>query len=112
MSRHDLIAFSKQYDVIVGWDPPMETFFAQVEDLILARRDDDNALVVWVGTSYREIIRPEDLAVHVARYAILTDEDLAILRADRAATLDRGGSALQRLMRMLTSNGGHTREEE
>jgi hypothetical protein len=102
MSRHDLIPFSKQYDVTIGWDPPLETFFAQVEDLTLARQDDDNAMVVWVGTSYREILRPEDLATHVTKYAVLTDQDLETLRADRAATLDRGGSALQRLMRTLT----------
>jgi len=112
MSRHDLIPFSKNYDVTVGWDPPLETFFAQVEDLLLARQDDDDAMVVWVGTSYREILRPEDLAVHVAQYAALTDVDLAILRADRAATLDRGGSALQRLMRTLTSSGEDINEED
>jgi len=112
MSRHDLIPFSKQYDVTVGWDPPMETFFAQVEDLILARQGNDDAILVWVGTSFREILRPEDLAVHVARYATLTDEDLAILRADRAATLDQGGSALQRLMRTLSRSGEDIREEE
>ena len=111
MSRHDLIPFSKQYDVTVGWDPPMETFFAQVEDLILARQGNDDAMVVWFGTSFRDILRPEDLAVHVAQYATLTDDYLAILRADRAATLDQGGSALQRLMRMLSRSGGDIREE-
>jgi hypothetical protein len=37
----------------------METFFAQVEDLILARQGDDDAIVGWVGTSYREVLHPD-----------------------------------------------------
>ena len=61
MSRHDLISFSKRFDIIVGWDPPMRTYFAQVEDLELARRGEDDTVVVWVGSSYSEILRPEDL---------------------------------------------------
>jgi hypothetical protein len=30
MSRHEIPALDPAHKVIVGWDPPMQTFFAQV----------------------------------------------------------------------------------
>ena len=52
MSRRDWISFSDRYEIIVGWDAPLRSYFAQVEDLVLARQGEDDTLVVWVGTSY------------------------------------------------------------
>jgi hypothetical protein len=57
--------------------------------------------VVWVGASFAEIPTPEDLQLHIAQYAIISDEMLATLRADRAATLDKGDTQLQRMMRRI-----------
>ena len=111
MSRRDLIAFSDRYEIIVGWDAPLRSYFAQVEDLVLARQGEDDTLVVWVGTSYSEIIRPEDLRLHVEKYGILDDETVETLRGDRAATLDRSDSQLQRQMRTLMTRN-ETPDEE
>lgn len=111
MSRHDLFAFSKQFNVTVGWDRPMNTFFAQVEDLKVSD-DDGDPIIVWVGTSHSEFLRPEDLQPHIAAYATIPEETLVVLRADRTATLDRGNSQLQREIRRLTEGDKNSSEEE
>jgi len=100
MSRHTIECFSARFQLVVGWDRPLGSFFAQVEDLELTDKDDDRVLV-WVGASYAEIPTPEALQPHIAQYAIISDDMLATLRADRAATLDRGDTQLQRMMRRI-----------
>lgn len=98
MSRHELEPFAKRYEVTVGWDRPLNTYFAQVKDLQVTDEDDD-PVIVWVGTSYSEILRPEDLQAHTAAFATIPHATLEALRSDRAGTLDKGNSPLQRVMR-------------
>ncbi len=100
MSRHTIECFSSRFQLVAGWDRPLRSFFAQVEDLELSDEDDDR-IVVWVGASFAEISSPEALQPHIAQYAIISDEVLATLRADRAATLDKGDTELQRMMRRI-----------
>ena len=100
MSRHTIECFSARFQLVVGWDRPLGSFFAQVEDLQLSDEDEDRILV-WVGASYAEIATPEALQPHIAQYAIISDDMLATLRADRAATLDKGDTQLQRMMRRI-----------
>ena len=45
MSRH-LIRDDRQFEVIVGWDPPLQTLFLQVYD---KSRDEDLGPLVWRG---------------------------------------------------------------
>ena len=52
MSRRQLKA-REGFEVFVGWDPPLRTFFAQVYDLSI--EDEDEQLLVWLGTSFREL---------------------------------------------------------
>jgi hypothetical protein len=99
MSRHMISSSSPRFEIIVGWDRPLNSYFAQVRDLKAV--DEDDALVVWVGASFSEIETPEALQPHISRYAIIPREILAVLRADRAATLDKGDSDLQRDMRII-----------
>jgi len=101
MSRHELEPFAKRYEVTVGWDRPLNTFFAQVKDLQLTDEEDD-PVIVWVGTSYSEIPRPEDLQAHIAAFATISNAIMGALRSDRARTLDRGNSPLQRVIRGIT----------
>jgi hypothetical protein len=98
MSRHEIESFAKRYEVAVGWDRPLNTYFAQVKDLEDTDEDSD-PLIVWVGTSYSEILRPEDLQSHIAPFATIARVTLKALRKDRAHTLDKGNSPLQRAMR-------------
>lgn len=100
MSRHQIEPFVKRYEVTVGWDRPLNTYFAQVEDLEPTDEDSD-PLIVWVGTSYSEILRPEDLQAQIAAFATIDIAVLDALRTDRAGTLDTGNSPLQQAMRRI-----------
>ena len=53
--------------VTVGWDRPLQTFFAQVE----RPGCDSDDLVLWLGTRYREHTRPETMAAALSPYADL-----------------------------------------
>ncbi len=94
MSRHEIPAKYQGLTVVVGWDNPMITYFAQVEDE--SAGDDTDPIVLWLGASHREVLRPEDLALPLAPFADLTKAHLDQLRADRAGDADRGPTALQR----------------
>ena len=53
-SRHPIE--HDQYDVWVGWDSSLDTFFATVEDLTL--EDEEGSMKVWMGTvpgEYRDL---------------------------------------------------------
>lgn len=90
MSRHEIPARGPGVEVVVGWDNPLQTYFAQVR-----RR---GRVALWVGGEHGELKRAEDLAGPLAPHADLTPEHVAALRADRAAALDRGPTALQRAL--------------
>jgi hypothetical protein len=82
MSRHTLLARDDCFTVVVGWDGPLQTFFAQ------ACRDigqDDDDVLLWLGGTPDEVQDPEDLLEPLRPYAILPDDTIQQLRADRAA---------------------------
>ena len=81
MSRHEIPARRSRIEVTVGWDVPLMTFFAQVENLDAP--DDADPLLLWIGLERREIAEPEALVSPLAPYAELTAEHLAELRRDR-----------------------------
>lgn len=99
MSRHDVESRDPRFQITVGWDNPLNTYFAQVEDT--EAEDEDDPVVVWVGTSHGEIQAPEALQGFVAKYGNIPEDILEDLRADRAAMLDGGPSPLQRLAREI-----------
>lgn len=94
-SRRILAAKIDGYSVVVGWDNPMMTYFAQVERPP-AGADNDDTIVLWLGSRPREYLRPEEMVEPLAPYGALDAETLAALRADRIADLDRGPTPLQR----------------
>jgi hypothetical protein len=67
MSRHEYTpdGWSSDYSFAVGWDPALETFFAQVMDYSLGR--DDNCVIVWLTPRPREILHPDELVRIVNR---------------------------------------------
>jgi hypothetical protein len=99
-SRNVIPARDPGLTVVAGWDNPMRTFFAQVD-----RQQEDgdprDPVLLWLGASPGDVLRPEDLVAPLARYAELTGAHLETLRADRIVDLDRGPSALQRAMPSL-----------
>ncbi|MEO8716531.1 MAG: hypothetical protein ABI369_16115 [Acetobacteraceae bacterium] len=97
MSRHQILARTSDLTVVVGWDNPLGTFFAQVmraEDT----EDDSDPVPLWLGGFAGEVLRAEDLIAPLAPYAELDEAAVAQLRADRAAGTDRGPTPLQRDM--------------
>lgn len=82
--------------VIVGWDNPLSTFFAQVFLDAGIAGDDPRDCVLWVGASRWEISTPDALATALAGHADLTPDIISQLRDDRLADLDRGPTPLQR----------------
>ncbi len=101
-SRHAIDPKQPGLTVVVGWDNPLMTFFAQVT----RNRVKNGAPVLWIGGSPRECQDPQGLRAPLAPYAHLTDAQLAQLRADRAADADRGPSALQRFLLDPRNRGG------
>ena len=99
-SRRSIPARAPGLTVVVGWDNPLSTFFAQVER---AQDDDDrrDSILLWIGSTVGEVAQPEQLAGPLAPYADLTSEIVEQLSADRGADADRGPSALQRTARSI-----------
>lgn len=83
MSRHDVPSLRAGYCIVVGWDRPMRTYFAQVrrDDA----EDDSEPNTVWLGGEFDEYPdEPAAMAGPLAGWAVLTPELLAQLRRDRA----------------------------
>lgn len=81
-------------EVAVGWDRPLATYFA-----IVSRKDepgdedDGHPVLLWLGTTYGEILDPASIIAAVARFAILPDDLADRLAADRASEGARPRSA-------------------
>lgn len=71
MSRHELPA-ADGFEVVVGWDPPLGTFFAQVWDRRVDE-DDPAAEVLWIGCTPGEIRDPQTVCDAVTRWARVPD---------------------------------------
>lgn len=80
MSRHILTPKNPLHVVIVGWDPPLQTFFVQVID---GSKDEENRMVLWKGTSMRELYEVGQLRRQVSRYAEFSPEIAGILYGDK-----------------------------
>ena len=81
MSRHDLDPHKARHEVVVGWDPPLSTFFAQVLDI--EAEDDLDYEVLWIGTSFDEVSDPAGVIAAVQPFAAVPDGLLATLQQDR-----------------------------
>ena len=68
MSRYKVN--SNEYSIHVGYDQPLRTFFAVVEDHDLPENESDDGILLWVGTDYDEIRGSvAQLAQSIAKYA-------------------------------------------
>jgi hypothetical protein len=83
MSRHSIPTLHPHHDVVVGWDPPLRTFFAQVFDRNI--EDEDDQIVMWVGADPGVFIdEPETIRAAVRQYAVIYPAMMTLLRADKA----------------------------
>ena len=86
MSRYTIPSFDPNYEIIVGWDWPMRTYFAQVKDTP-KEEGDEGFMLVWIGTPFDEIQAPEELSPPIVRYGNLPEEITTALRTDRGITM-------------------------
>lgn len=81
MSRHTLVGKDHNHEVVVGWDRPLESFFVQVYDK--SKAGTDGELIVWKGTSYRELPDIDDVRRIAGRYAEITADTASTLYGDK-----------------------------
>ena len=106
-SRRDLASKLSGHTVTCGWDNPLQTYFCTVvRDRAAWDREADDPVVLWLGLDEGEVRTPEALVEPLARYADLDAATLSLLRADRAADLDRGPTVLQRRSLAAIRKGG------
>ena len=87
MSRHELRALPEAVVVtrgIVGWDRPLQTFFAQ---LFSINEEDEEEAHVWVGTFPGELGTAAAALAVVCNDCVVPDDLGAKLETDRLATL-------------------------
>ena len=84
MSRYRATSFNPNLDLIVGWDPPLQTFFWQVFDLTVAENEDD--YVTGGGQWTNEIPTLNELNHAIKEYGEVTTEILLALLKDQANT--------------------------
>lgn len=84
MSRHSLPTNTEYTDcwVVVGWDRPLTTFFAQVFRRASKPNEDDDE-ILWIGASRGEIPDVETIKHAVTPYATLSREIARQLQIDR-----------------------------
>ena len=69
MSRHTIAALHPQHTCVVGYDPPLGTFFAQLWNQTLPAAEEQ--VVLWVGTALEEIPTVQALATALHEYAVI-----------------------------------------
>lgn len=89
MSRHDLEPKADQPHVVratVGWDRPLQTFFAQVFFVTEDEPEEGEALI-WIGTAPVELLTPEAVIAIVEPHAIVPEDLAAKLGAELRETI-------------------------
>jgi type IV secretory pathway TrbF-like protein len=69
MSRYDIPAKHAHHTCVVGYDPPLGTFFGQVSRV--KKGQPQPRVVLWVGTDLHELPTIADLAQAIQDYAVI-----------------------------------------
>jgi len=89
MSRCVLDNEQTGIEVVIGWDPPLGTYFAQVI------RPGSDEPIIWLGTSHNKFTAPDVLIEAISPYACKFDRNVLIsnLALDRSNNSERIYSA-------------------
>jgi hypothetical protein len=79
VSRHQLPAKNPRFEVVVGWDPPLRTYFCQVTDL---EGKEEGQPFIWLGADLKRVPMGEVVDA-VTPYAAVPREVFAKLLEDR-----------------------------
>ena len=94
MSRYIFKGYEPGLNIVVGWDNPLETYFAQVLD---GCEPEDADIRLWTGTITCELTTVEALNSILAPYGEIPPAVLAQLRDDPHVNVPP--TALQRSLR-------------
>ena len=83
MSRSSIPAQDSRLTVVVGWDNPLATFFAEVFDPSI--EDEDDAYVLWIGTALQAIPTVAALQAQLASWATIPADIVDRLTRDQQA---------------------------
>ena len=82
MSRYEIPTLAPaETTCVVGWDNPLQTFFAQVERV--TPDDDEPEILLWIGVTASECLHVAKLAEEVAPWATLPADIAATLEGER-----------------------------
>jgi hypothetical protein len=102
MSRSRIPAQDPALTVTVGWDNPLGTLFAQVFDPAI--EDDDEACVLWIGTTPQAISTVAALQAQLTGWAAIPPDIVnRLVRDQHAATPP---TPLQRWAHQLLHDAG------
>lgn len=82
MSRYVIPAHDPRFEVVIGWDNPLETFFCQAFDT-MADEDDETSCVLWEGTTFRSIPTLDTLQARLSPFATIPEAMGVQLRCDQ-----------------------------
>ncbi len=104
MSRHRITQLPEhqtKLHIVVGWDPPLRTFFANVIDVEKDEADDDAATLLMVGCRYDEIPTVTKLQERIAEYAVIPSDLLPVLEQEKASALGQPRTLAQGQIELL-----------
>ena len=76
MGRHTIPTLSNEFMVVVGWDNPMHTYFAQVERVATSEKEHEAPVMLWLGGTPDGVPSAESLREPLAPFATLSDDTL------------------------------------
>lgn len=79
MSQYRITCLTPAHTCIVGWDNPLQSFFAQVYEV--AKEDTDSPPMLWVGAG-EKINSVNDLQIAISEYAQISPQIQRLLVAD------------------------------
>jgi len=107
MSRYTVPVQDPALTVIVGWDNPLVTFFAQVFDPSI--EEDDEAYRLWIGTDPQALPTVVALQAQLAGWATIPPDIVDRLLSDQQAATPP--TPLQRWAHQLLHGPGETRPD-
>jgi hypothetical protein len=105
MSRYRIPAQDPGLTVIVGWDNPLVTFFAQVFDPSI--EEDAEACLLWIGTAPQAIPTVAALQAQLAGWATISPAIVDHFTRDQQTATPP--TPLQRWAHQLLDGTGETR---
>jgi hypothetical protein len=107
MSRYSIPAQQPGLTVIVGWDNPLCTLFAQVFDPSIA--EDTDACLLWIGTAPEVIPTVAALQAQLAGWATIPPDIVERLTRDQQTAMPP--TPLQRWAHQLLYGPGEPRAD-